>query len=45
MELPEDMKRFNGQEWDDSFRLLSPENAGIALLILVALVCIFEPLL
>lgn len=44
MELPTDMKDYQASDYD-SFRLLVPEHAGIALLILVALICIFEPVL
>ena len=44
MELPEDMKNYRAEDYD-SFRLMTAENAGLALLILVALVCIFEPIL
>ena len=44
MELPTDMKNYQAEDYD-SLRLLSAENAGLALLILVALVCIFEPIL
>ncbi len=41
MELPSDMKDYRASDYD-SFALLKPENAGLALLVLVALVCIFE---
>ena len=44
MALPTDLKNYKAEDYD-SFRLMTAENAGIALLILVALVCIFEPLL
>lgn len=41
MELPSDMKNYRAEDYD-SFRLMTAENAGLALLILVALVVIFE---
>jgi hypothetical protein len=44
MNLPHDMKGFKGQEWDDGFQLIPPTSAGWALLTLVALACILEPL-
>lgn len=44
MELPTDLKNYRAEDYD-SFRLMTAENAGIALLVLVALVCILEPVL
>ena len=44
MNLPDDMKGFKGQEWSDGFQLIPPTSAGWALLTLVALACILEPL-
>ena len=41
MNLPHDLKSYKASDYD-SFALLTPENAGLALLILVALVVIFE---
>ena len=42
MSLPEDMKNYSADE--DSFQLIPAESAGWILLGLVALACIFEPL-
>ena len=44
MRTPEDLKHYQASDYD-SFQLLVPEHAGIALLIIVALVCILEPVL
>lgn len=43
MELPHDMKNYRAEDYD-SFRLMPSECAGWILLGIVALACIFEPL-
>jgi len=42
MSLPEDMKNYSADE--DAFQLFPAESAGWILLAVVALACIFEPL-
>ena len=42
MNLPDDMKRFKGQEWDDPFQLLEPRTALWALLTILCMVAIIE---
>ena len=44
MELPQDLKNFNGADYDDAFQLFPAESAGWILLGIVALACILEPL-
>ena len=42
MELPQDMKGFNGQDYEDAFQLIKPETAAWALVTLLAIVAILE---
>ena len=45
MELPQDMKRFDGREWDDSFQLIPPHAAGWVIFGMVCVAAILEPVL
>lgn len=42
MNLPDDMKGFKGQEWDDPFQLLEPRTALWALVTILCMVAIIE---
>lgn len=44
MQTPHDLRNFRSEDYDDSFQLLPPSSAGWAILTLVALACILEPL-
>ena len=44
MNLPHDLKSYKASDYD-SFRLLTAENAGLLLLVLVALLVVLEPVL
>lgn len=44
MELPQDLKNFDGAEYEDAFQLFPAYSVGWVLLGIVALAAIFEPL-